>query len=327
MSSYEPKRTSAYSKDLRWRLVYQWLGLGFTFKTIASNLVDPSTVLRTVELFLSSGDVEKKKYEASNLKRKVTDELRYFMMHVVLDTPGIMLHEIQKEIENAFNMDITICRALHQLNFSRMKMRIAATQQDDLLRSYFTSEIAFYKANMFVFLDETGTDRRDAIRKYGYGWRGKPIVANKLLFRGQHLSTLALMSTAGLLDCMTVSGGVNGDVFYEFIHTKLLPHLNPFDGSSAQSIVIMDNALIHSVNGIVEMIQQVGAIVMFLPPYSPDFNPIEEMFSKVKKTIKWYEKSLQSNEMDLKTVIQCAFCHVTPEDCCGWIASSGIYQL
>jgi len=64
--------------------------------------------------------------------------------------------------------------------------------------------------------------------KYGYGWRGKPIVSQKLLIRGQHLSTLAFMSTAGLLDCMTVSGGVNGDVFYEFVHTKLLPYLNYF---------------------------------------------------------------------------------------------------
>jgi len=133
------------------------------------------------------------------------------------------------------------------------------------------------------------------------------------------------MSTAGLLDCMTVSGGVNGDVFYEFVHAKLLPHLNPFNGSNIHSIVIMDNASIHSVDGIVDMIQQVGAMIMFLPPYSPDFNPIEEMFSKVKKTIKWYESNLQSSDMDMRTVIECAFCHVTPEDCCGWIASSGIY--
>ena len=80
-------------------------------------------------------------------------------------------------------------------------MRIAATQQDYLLRRYFTSEIAFYHADMFVFLDETGTDRRDAIRKYGYGWRGKPIMSNNLSMRGQHLSTMAFMSTAGTRLC------------------------------------------------------------------------------------------------------------------------------
>ena len=59
--------------------------------------------------------------------------------------------------------------------------------------------------------------------------------------------------------------------------------------------------------GNVEMIQQVGAIVIFFPTYSPDFNPIEELFSKVKKKIKWYESDLHSNEMDLQTVVQTSF--------------------
>jgi len=74
------------------------------------------------------------------------------------------------------------------------------------------------------------------------------------------------------------------------------------------------------VDGIVEMIQQVGAIVIFLLPYSPDFNPIEELFSMVKKTIKWYERNLQDNDITLETIVEIAFCNVTPEDCCGWIA-------
>jgi len=87
----------------------------------------------------------------------------------------------------------------------------------------------------------------------------------------------------------------------------------------------MDNASIHFVDEIVEMIQQVGAIVIFLLPYSPYFNPIEKLFSKVKKTIKWYKWNLQDNDMTLETIAEIAFCNVTPEDRCGWIASSGIY--
>jgi len=66
-------------------------------------------------------------------------------------------------------------------------------------------------------------------------------VSHKLLMRGQYLSTIAFMSTEGLLDCIIVTGGVNSDVFYQFIHSKLLYHLNPFDGSNPQSIVIIDN--------------------------------------------------------------------------------------
>ena len=76
---------------------------------------------------------------------------------------------------------------------------------------------------MFVFLDETGTSNRDMMHKYGYSWRGRPAVAQKLL--GQHLSSIAITSTAGLLDCVTVTGAVNGDTFYDFVHKQLSPHL------------------------------------------------------------------------------------------------------
>ena len=173
-----------YSKDLRWRMVYQRLDMGLSLKMIGENLgMDQFTIHRTVELFLKLGDIEKKKYEGNNVRRKVTDEVRYCIIHTVLDNPGIMLHEIQNEVSTAFNIEIaesTIYQVLHQLNLSRKKMCIAATQQDQMLRALFVSEVAFYKANMSVFLDETGTDRRDAIRKYGYGWRGKSIVAHKL---------------------------------------------------------------------------------------------------------------------------------------------------
>ena len=123
MTSYEPQRSSFYSKDLRWHMVYQRLGLGLTFKTIGNNLgVDSSTVHRAVERYLSTGDLEKKKYDASGLKRKLTDEMKYFIIHVVLDNPGIMLHEVQKEINDAFTTDVsegTICKALHQLNLKK----------------------------------------------------------------------------------------------------------------------------------------------------------------------------------------------------------------
>jgi len=71
-------------KDLRGHMVYQRLGLGLTFNTIGNNLgVDASTVHRVVEQFISTGDLEKK-YDASSLKRKYDDEMKYFIIHVLL---------------------------------------------------------------------------------------------------------------------------------------------------------------------------------------------------------------------------------------------------
>ena len=112
------------------------------------------SISRTVELFLKTGDVAKKKYDGSNVTRKVTEEVKYFIIHVVLDNPGIMLREIQNEVSEAFYVEVaesTICQALHQLNFSRKKMCIAATQQDEMLRALFVSEVAFYKPICLCF--------------------------------------------------------------------------------------------------------------------------------------------------------------------------------
>ena len=284
--------------------------------------------IETVNLFLKTGSVDKKQYNTANLPRKLTDQVQFFIMHTVLDKPGIMLVEIQKEVMQVMNVELaqsTICQFLHNYKFSRQKMQVTAKQRDEVLRASFASELSVYSSSMFIFLDETGTDRRDTMRKYGYSWRGRPAVAQKLLVRGHHLSSIAIMSNTGLLDCLTVTGGVDGDEFYQFVHGQLLPHLKPFDGSNEHSIVVMDNATIHHVDGIVNMIEEVGAMVMFLPPYSPDFNPIEALFSKLKKTIKWFEQELEADDMDLETVVYSSYCHITPQDCRNWITDAGIY--
>ena len=89
----------------------------------------------------------------------------------------------------------------------------------------------------------------------------------------------------------------------------------------------MDNAAIHHVDGIMSMVEQVGALVLFLPPYSPDFNPIEELFSKLKVTIKQYEENFENEEMDLREIVLAAFSTITSEDCCSWINHAGIYPM
>ena len=82
---------------------------------------------------------------------------------------------------------------------------------------------------------------------------------------------------------VTVKQTVNGDVFYDFVQSTLLPHLMPFDGKNPHSVVVLDNCSIHHIPQIIEMLQEVGALVHFLPPYSPDYNPA---FSEVKSNLK-----------------------------------------
>ena len=158
----EPRHCSAYSDDLRWRMVYQYEALNLTYDTIAANLnIDSSTVSRTVLLFRRTGHMTKKSYDASNLPRELTNTVQLIILQTVLERPGILLHEIQAEIEYTTGTHLapsTTCQFLHKSGFSRQRMHIIATQRDDSLRALFASEVSIYTADMFIFLDETGTD-------------------------------------------------------------------------------------------------------------------------------------------------------------------------
>lgn len=180
--------------------------------------------------------------------------------------------------------------------------------EDHFSRQLYISDVSLYSSEMFIFLDETGADRRNAIRKYGYSMRGMPLKSHHFLARGERVSAIACISLAGLIDVMTVKGTTDGDTFYNF------------NGINPHSVVIMDNCAIHNVDGVVKSILDVGALVHFLPPYSPDLQPIEETFSKVKTELSEIENTM--NTADIELLLLASFLSITPQDC---QHHSGIY--
>ena len=103
---------------------------------------------------------------------------------------------------------------------------------------------------------------------------------------------------------------MDGDTLLEFVERDLLPVLQPFNGMNPNSVVIMDNCSVHHVARVKSLITEVGALLHYLPPYSPDLNPIEECFSKVKSCL----KSTEIVNDDLETAVLAAFTCVTPND-------------
>ena len=113
------------------------------------------------------------------------------------------MHEIQEELENSLLLEIsvsTLCKFLHASGFTHQRLRAVASQQDQLLRQQFSLNVSVYSPEMFVFVDETGADQRNTLRKYGYSIHGKPPKNYSFLTRGVRVSAIACMSTAGLLD-------------------------------------------------------------------------------------------------------------------------------
>ena len=236
------------------------------------------------------------------------------------------MREIQDELLAVLEVEVSESSFCIKAVLPASGLQVTALQQDEFLRQQFMSEVSVYSPEMLVFIDETGTDRRSLVRKYGYSMRGKPLKNHTLFLRGERASAIACISMAGLLDVKTLTGTSDGDAFYSFVHTNLLQHLMLYNGINPHSVVIMDNCSIHHVPEVVKAIQDVGALIHFLPPYSPDFTPIEETFSKVKQSLKSIEKEV-THTSDIETLLLLGFLQVTPEDCCGWIRDCSIYQL
>ena len=136
-------------------------------------------------------------------------------------------------------------------------MRTVAIQRDEVLRLRYTQDMSVFSAEMLVFIDETGADRRNIIRQHGYSLRGKPMCNQIMLVRGERVSAIACIAVDGLLDVRTVRGTTDGDTFYEFVQTHLLQHLMPFNGVNPRSVVVLDNCSIHHIPEIVASIEDV----------------------------------------------------------------------
>ena len=109
-------------------------------------------------------------------------------------------------------------------------------------------------------------------------------------------------------------GALNGNIFKAYVTQWLVPSLRAGD------IVVMDNLSSHKVSGVVAAIEEAGAMVLFLPPYSPDFNPIELMWSKIKAILR--KLKARSKEL-LDDAIAFALDSVTPSDIAGWFNHDG----
>jgi transposase len=130
-----------------------------------------------------------------------------------------------------------------------------------------------------VFLDETWA-KTNMTRTYGRSSRGQRLVERVPYGRWQTTTFLGALRSTGFVAPLCVEGAINGRIFLAWVEQHLVKALRPGD------VVVMDNLSSHKVKGVVEAIEAAGAEVRYLPPYSPDLNPIELAFSKFKKLLR-----------------------------------------
>jgi transposase len=131
----------------------------------------------------------------------------------------------------------------------------------------------------FVFLDETWVTT-NMTRRYGRALQGQRLVDAVPHGHWKTTTFVAALRTTGMTAPMVVDGAINGDLFCAYVQRILAPELRDGD------IVVLDNLSSHKRAEAREAIEAVGAQIVFLPPYSPDFNPIENAFGKLKQLVR-----------------------------------------
>ena len=168
---------------------------------------------------------------------------------------------------------------------------LRATEQDrpdvDARRAVWRVQQTGLDPEHLVFLDETWA-KTNMTRPRGRSRRGTRLIASVPYGHWKTTTFVAALRTNGLTAPLVIDGPINGEVFLAYVQQQLAPTLKPGD------IVVLDNLSSHKRAGVREAIESVGATLLYLPPYSPDFNPIEQAFAKFK----WLLKSAAERTVD-----------------------------
>lgn len=196
---------------------------------------------------------------------------------------------------------------------TKEKKTLAASEQDPQARAAWRQEVALFNPEKLVFIDEAGTHTAMA-RGYARAPRGQRAHGSVPRNRGGNLTLLAALSKERLQAEWVIEGSVDGDVFVTWLERVLLPTL------TLGQIVVMDNLRAHYRKEVRSLIEAHGCTLLYLPPYSPDFSPIELAFSKIKGQL----KSLAARTRQTLTDAVAEACYtIVPADVVNWFKHCG----
>lgn len=164
-----------------------------------------------------------------------------------------------------------------------------------------------------VFLDESGvpTEMR---RRYGRAPRGERVREAVPAGHWRTRTLIAALTTTGVLASLMIESPTDGDVFLAYGEPVLCPRLQP------GHLVILDNLAAHKAVAVRRLIEGRGAYLLYLPPYSPDFNPIEQAWSKLKEQLRGVKARLLEN---LEVAVAEAIAAITPDNALAWFHHCG----
>ena len=307
-----------YGNDLRRRVVEAVTG-GLSARGAAARFrVAPSTAIHWHRRWRETGSIEPDRQGQPPGSK--LDAHEAFILDLVAQTKDMTLAEIGEKlaaVARGSGVPVDDLALLRQARADAQKKTGHASEQQrpDVLarrRLWFEGQAGLAPERL-IFIDETGASTKMA-RLRGWSRKGERCRASIPHGHWKTTTLTAGLRLSGLAAPMLLDGPMHGAAFKAYVEQVLVPELDPGD------IVVMDNLPVHKVAGIRQAIEAAGATLLYLPPYSPDCNPIEMAFAKLKALLR---KAAARTVDDLWDAIADAIDAFTSTECENYFAAAG----
>lgn len=306
-----------YSKDLRERVAAAVdHGEGSQREIARRFRVDLSFVVRLLQRRREAHTLDPKPHGGGPPPALGPDDQQH-LEGLIREQPDATLKQLKQR--GGFTCSLTtLWRALRRRGLTRKKKTLHASEQDrpDVRkkRRSFRREVKRIEPQRLVFVDETGVTTA-MTPAYAWAPRGERAV-DSAPGSWESVTVIAALGLDGVRAPLALPGSVDTAAFESYVEQALVPALHEGD------VVVLDNLKPHLAPGVATAIERAGARVLPLPPYSPDYTPIEEMYSKVKESLR---RVAARTKGDLYDAIGEALRQVTFEDIIGWFQQAGLY--
>ncbi|KAI7960196.1 hypothetical protein MJO29_005264 [Puccinia striiformis f. sp. tritici] len=223
-------------------------------------------------------------YEKQGRPSLLSPADRQFMIDLVAARPGLFLDEIREYLYDAdgplLSIEAIQHNLVHQLQITLKKPSTLNNRKCLVAKFAYVEKTRFIPAEFFVFTDECTICDRDLLRSLARSPKGQPSARFIVRQNAERISLLPAIGIDGVMALALTENTFTGKKFQDYLEWDLIPRMNPYPGPN--SILVCDNAKIHKGSRISEICAEAGILLMYLPPYCPELNPIELCFSAFK---------------------------------------------
>jgi len=305
---------TTYSKDFRQRILNY--GLAHPVRETASLFqVSPSTVQSLKKLYYETGGITPRERNISP-DRLISSEGELWLQAILAETPDLSLAELCDRYYEAYRVRVSIStmhNTVKRLGYSFKKKAFYDPERDTALaaeeKTSYISQLDGVSPEDRVYLDEMGC-ASNLSPEHGRSPQGERLYDASPTAPGVTVNTAAVLTEKGVEAVLSYTGNLNADLFIGYLQLCVLHLL------TEGKVLIMDNHPVHCAKAVMEFLDSRNVAYVYLPRYSPELNPIEEAFSKIKHTVRKFKPRLP---VEIYNAIRAAIKMVTENDVIGYI--------